>query len=292
MPKKKSWPKVKYNDKGPKVPPGTFQKLGFGWELDYYDFLHRYNGGRPTPNCFEVKLYGEELAVAKVNFFLGIYEDIGHERDLRSFVYRHWNDLPRGALPIASIDIPADDWDLCALITFQWSGRMNKVYLLANPHDFGPSDPHDLAELHLVANSLPTFLKSLKPYEHFYFRTWFELPVAEVELNAVAEHLAGARDGDWRFAPSAMSEDGVTTAFHSAPNFQLWLGKPDVRFDGAKAPKNASKDSCLLAVDANRRDLPNALKHLKGLLKALKLDRKLRKIGETTETRNSRLYAS
>ena len=169
---------------------------------------------------------------------------------------------------------------------------MNKVYLLANPHDFGPSDPDDLAELHLVANSLPTFLKSLKPYEHFYFRTWFELPVEEEQLNAVAEHLAGAKDGDWRFAPSAISEDGITTAFHSEPNFQLWLGTSDGNFDGAKAPKNASTDSCLLAVDANRRDFPNALKHLKKLLKPLKLDRKFKKIGETTETRNSKLYAS
>ncbi len=52
-------------------------------------------------------------------------------------VYHTWDDLPRGTLPIATVEIDGSDCDLCTLLTFTWTERHNKIFLLANPHDCG-----------------------------------------------------------------------------------------------------------------------------------------------------------
>lgn len=280
MAKKSTWPKIKFHEKGPKVPVGGFDGLGFGLELDYYGFLHRWNGGVPSPDCFKVKSWDDEYTVAKVEYFHGIYHDNPDYRDLRHAVYHTWNYLPRGALPIAVIDIEEDDWDVCTLLTFTWTDRCNKIYLLANPHDCGPYDPDDLERLQPVANSLPQFLKLLKPFDELKYRVWFQLPTSVTELEPVTTLLNGSGFDD--FGRFSDIDDLHSVAFyHDDLKFAVWLAIPNARIREVSAPKKVSKESCVLAIDAFQWNHASAERHIKTLLKPLKLDRKLRRLGET-----------
>ena len=282
MAKKVAWPKIKFREKGPKVPAGGFGYLGFGWELHYYDFLHRWNGGVPEPDCFQIKGLDNGPAVARVKYFHGIYDDRLDKRDLRLAVYNTWNDLPRGSLPIATVDIEGGDWDLCTLLTFTWTDRCNKIYLLANPHECGPDDPDDLSELQLVASSLPQFMKQLQPSSYFYYRTWFQLPVPVSELRAVGERLVENGVQDWNGAFSNIESTGAGRAYNSKPGFAVWLASPNSSLDGAKAPAKVSKECSILAIDAHRWNHDDAIKHVRKILKKSKLDNGLKTLGVTS----------
>jgi len=263
------------------VPAGGFHRLGFGWELHYYDFLQRWNGGIPSPDCFKVQNWNDEGTVARVEYFHGIYDDGTDHRDLRHSVYHTWNDLPRGALPIASVNIEEDDWDLCTLLTFTWTDRYNKIYMLANLHDCGPHDPDDLSRLQLVANSLPQFLKQLKPYDYFYHRTWYQLGIAPNELANVGVTLTKNGVEDWNDEFPDIDKVGSAKAYNSKPGFAISLGHPNSKLDGIKPPAKIAKGSSILAIDSYRWNQADALKHVRKLLKPMKLDRKLKKLGET-----------
>ena len=281
MGKKTSWPKIQWREKGPRVAAGGYEKLGFGWELHYYDFLHRWNGGVPNPNCFKVRNWNGEHVVARVEYFHGIYDKDADHRDLRHAVYHTRDDLPRGALPIASINIEEDDWDLCTLLTFTWTDRINKIYLLANLHDCGPYDPDDLSRLQLVATSLPSFLKQLAPIEHFKNRNWFQLSVPPSELGGIVEFLVQNGIEDFIDEVSDFDRTRHAQAFLDDPGFSMWLSAPTSKLDGIKAPKKVDKDSSILAIDAYRWHQPEALKQVRELLKPIKLDRKIKKLGES-----------
>ena len=269
MAKETQWPKIKYLDKGPDIAAGGFDRLGFGWELHYFDFLHRWNGGAPNPDCFKVKNWSDELTVARVKYFHGIYDDCSDHRDLRHTVYHTWNELPRGALPIATVDIEEDDWDLCTLLTFTWTERCNKIYLLANLHDCGPHDPDDLSNLQLVANSLPQFLKQLKSYDHFFYRTWFQISIPPSELETVGKALIENGVEDWNDEFPEINISGCAKAYNSDPGFGIWLAHPNSKLDGVRSPAKISNECSILAI------------HVRVILKGIKLDRKLKKLGET-----------
>lgn len=281
MSQKTQWPKVKWREKGPKIPAGGYHGLGFGWELHYYDFLHRWNGGIPSPDCFKVKKWSDEYSLARVQYFHGIYNDGTAYRDLRRAVYHTWNYLPRGSLPIASVDIEGDEWDLCTLLTFTWTDRYNKIYLLANPHDCGPHDPDDLSRLQLVANSLPQFLKQLKPYDYFNYRMWFQLSVPSSELTGIGALLTENGVEDWNNEFPEIEQTGCASAFNEEPRYTIWLGAPNSKRDGIKPPVKAAKDCSIMAIDAYRWNHDEALKHIMKLLKPLHLQRKIKKLGET-----------
>ncbi len=278
MANKTQWPKIKWREKGPKIAAGGYNRLGFGWELQYFDFLHRWNGGIPNPDCFKVKNWRDEFTIARVEYFYGVYDNGTDHRDLRNAVYHTWNELPRGALPIASIQIVDGDWDLCTLLTFS----CNKIYLLANPHDCGPYDPDDLSRLQLVANSLPQFLKQLQPYENFHSRIWFQLSVPRTELAGIGESFTQNGVEDWNNQFPGIDRNGIARAFNEEPRFTIWLAAPNSELDGKKPPARIANDCSILAIDAYRWDHADALKHVQKLLKPLKLDRKIKKIGETS----------
>lgn len=280
MTKKTSWPKIKFREKGPKIPPDSLGYLGFGWELHYHDFLHRWNGGIPEPDCFQIKGLDGKPAVARIKYFHGIYGELD-ERDLRMAVYDSWNDLPRGSLPIAAVDIEGGDWDLCTLLTFTWTDRHNKIYLLANPHDCGPFDPDDLSQLQLVASSLPQFMKQLYPRDYFHYRTWFQLPIASAELGMIGKLLIENGVDDWNDEFNALETNGAGRAHSPDPGCAVWLAHPTSALGGTKAPTKVSKDCSVLAIDAYRWNHDNAIKHIRKILKKSKLDRGLKILGVT-----------
>lgn len=279
--RKVAWPKFKFLETGPKL-KGPFPELGFGWELDYYHFLHRWNGGVPLADSFKVKSERGEDTVARVRYFYGFSQGQIDERDLRNAVYRDWGALPRGALPIAALDIEEDEWDLCTLLTFRLGDRdhFNRIFLIENLHEGGPYDPDDLSRLQLVANSLPQFMKSLRPNEYFVYRTWFQIPVRAEELeNVAAAFLENDFEDYWGFTDIADSQCG--RARHDDLNFDVWLANSDAKIQDIAAPKKVAKDSCILAIDAFRWQHPAAQKHVAAILKPLGLDRKIKKLGET-----------
>ncbi|MGN6543794.1 MAG: hypothetical protein ACTHK7_02010 [Aureliella sp.] len=277
--RKVAWPKFKFLETGPKL-KGPFPSLGFGWELDYYHFLHRWNGGVPLADSFKVKSWRGEDTVARVRYFYGISQDRADGRDLRDAVYFDWDALPRGALPIAALNIEEDDWDLCTLLTFRWGDHFNRLYLLADLHEGGPYDPDDRSRLQLVATSLPQFMKSLRPNEYFVYRTWFQIPVPAEELeNVAAAFLESDFEDYYGFTDIADSQCGQ--ARHDELNFDVWLAHSNAKIRDIASPKKVAKDSCILAIDAFRWQHPTAQKQVAAILKPLGLDRKLKKLGET-----------
>ncbi len=280
--KKPAWPKIRFREKGRPKPSGGVGYPGFGWELHFYDFLQRWNGGVPLLDSFKVKNCHDQYTVARVKYFFGI-SDRDDERDLRNVVYYSWNDLPRGAIPIAQIDIEEDEWDRCLLLTFGWGDNYNKIYLLAHLHDCGPYDPDDLSELQYVARSLPEFMKKLESHDALYFRTWFQLPVPFAEIRPVADAILNTGLEDWG-GFSELESDECVQAYSEDPKYTLWCAKPGVTLDGIAAPKKMPKDSCAFAIDAFQWNHTAALRHVKSALKPLKLDRKLKKVGVTAVT--------
>ena len=281
MAKKNQMPTIKWREKAPKVAASDLDGFGFPAKFHYRDFLHRWNGGTPSSNWFKVKNWNDEETVARVEYFHGLYDNWTDPRDLRFNLYHTRDDLPRGAIPIATVDTEEDEWDLCTLLTFTWTDRYNKIYWLANPHDCGPYDPDDLSCLQLVANSLPQFLKLLKPYDHFFYRTWFQLAVAPAELANVGAALTKNGVVDWKDEFPKIDQTGSATAYNSSPDFVISLAYPNSKLGEIKPPVKPAKEFSILAIDSYRWNRADAVKHVRKLLKPLKLDRKLKRLGET-----------
>jgi hypothetical protein len=284
--RKPSWPKFKFLESGPKL-KGEFPHVGFGWELDFYDFLHRWNGGVPLADSFKVKSWRGDDTVARVKYFYGLSEDRSSKRDLRNAVYFDWDSLPRAALPIAAVDIEEDEWDLCTLLTFRSGENYNRVFLLANLHDCGPHNPDDLSRLQFVSTSLPQFMKSLQPYEYYCYRTWFQFSVRANDLQTVADAILenGFEDYD---GFDEIDDSECAHASDPDSHISIWLSNSDSKIDGISAPAKIDRDSCILAIDAFRWQHPNATKRVTEILKPLGLNRKLKRLGDTPTKADSR----
>src|SRR5690606_42072487 len=48
------WPAGNFISKRVKAPAGLGDALNFGWELDYYEFLHKWNGGVPLLESLKI----------------------------------------------------------------------------------------------------------------------------------------------------------------------------------------------------------------------------------------------
>ena len=279
MVKKPSWPRMKFREKGPPKPDGGIPYLGFLRELHFFDFLHRWNGGVPLLDCFKVERRDGEFVVARIKYFFSI-SDRHHQTDLRDAVFGCWEDLPRAAIPIAQVDIEGDDWDRCLLLTFRWGDNRNKIYLLANPHDCGPYDPDDVSRLKYLARSLPQFVRNLNSFDHFCYRTWFQLAVPATSLPDVAYAFLSNGFEDYG-GLSEIADSPCGEARAAEPQCTVWCAKPDSILAGVRSPKRVAKDCSVLAIDAFRWNHAAALLKVKAVLKELKLGRSLKKIGET-----------
>ena len=284
--RKPSWPKFKFLGTGPKL-KGDFPNLGFGWELDFYDFLHRWNGGVPLADSFKVKSWRGDDTVARVRHFYGISEDRSDERDLRNAVYFNWDSLPRAAIPIAAINIEEDEWDLCMLLTFRWGENYNRIFMIGNLHDCGPYNPDDLSRLQFVATSLPQFMKSLQPHEYYRYRTWFQLSIPANELQTVADAILDSGFEDYN-GFEEIDDSRCAHASDPDTNISIWLSNSNSKIENISAPAKIDRDSCILAIDAFRWQHPNTTKRIAEILKPLGLLRKLKKLGDTPTKSDSR----
>jgi hypothetical protein len=245
------------------IDPGDLD-LGFGWELDYFEFLRKQDGGTPLLDAFRLTYHGKKT-VGRVRRFYG-------RAEICSSTLSTWDFLPRGALPIGDIDIDGYEFDTPTLLTFRWGPYFNKILLFDNPHDVGPLDPDDPARLIRLANSLPVFLDSLKNHSDLFYRTIFSLAGNPEELLPLMEALQDA--GAEEFEDSYFNPRKTCTSWSSLWeefNAQITVAHDVKSIDDVALPPAAiGKGRCVLAVDAAswehpavKRAIKNSLKHVR-----------------------------
>lgn len=224
MAKKASWPKIKFSGCGKKPSSELVRRVDPFRGMEYFDFLQNWNGGTPTDGSFKVLGVDGNPTLAAVKYFFGVTDDCGPS-DIRSAVYRYWDYLPRGALPIAEVEIEDDEYDQCLLITFRWGERYNQVFLLANPHECA-GDPDDVRDLKKLASSLPPFLSNLQSWQYYNYRAWYQLPVPVDQLKSVADKLLefGCVDHYQHFED--IQDRKCSLAYHAEIGFGIWLAHP------------------------------------------------------------------
>ena len=287
MVKRASWPNVKFVDSGKNLSVEVLAALEPLRNVDYLEFLQKWNGGTPAENCFKVTDASGSPTVAEVTQFFGITDHFDPS-DVRNAVFRYWDYLPRMSLPIAQVAI-GDESNLCLLLTFRWGPLHNQIFLLNHPHECGPENPDDLNALRKVASSLPMFLKSLGPREQFHYRAWYKLPIPPDQLASVADRLleSGLVDPYRHFKLIRKRQSGF--AVHPKLRFGLWLAHAGKEIRKIGAPKPVPDHQTILAVDAYQWDHAAAEKHLKKTLASLKI-KPLTKLGETKISETTEPY--
>lgn len=279
MARMSSWPKIDFSNSGNKISAEVLRVLDPVRSTQYFEFLQKWNGGTPVGNCFKVLDAKGNVTLGEVTRFFGVNDGCS-ESDVRIAVYQFWDNLPRGALPIAEVNIGEEEWDFRLLITFRWGQLHNQLFLLPHPHAGGTGNPDNLKNLRKVADSLPEFLKSLAARGHLHFRAWYKLPVMVDELPQLAAKMikSGMLDPLQQFATISTRKSGM--AYHPKIGCGVWLAHASEPIDGTVAPKSVPAGQPILAIDAYRWDHPAAEQHVKRVLKSSKIE-KLTKIGET-----------
>lgn len=283
MAKTSRWPKMAFSNSGNKISTELLRVLDPVRSTHYFEFLQKWNGGKPVGNCFKALDAKGNVTLGEVTRFFGVTDGCS-ESDVRIAVYQFWDSLPRGALPIAEVNIGEEEWDFRLLITFRWGQLHNQLFLLKHPHAGGTSNPDNLKSLQKVADSLPEFLESLAARGHLHFRAWYTLPVMIDELPTLATKMikSGMVDPLQQFATISARKSGM--AYHPKIGCGVWLAHAGEPIGDTVAPKSVPSGHSILAIDAYRWDHTAAEQHVKRVLKSAKIE-KLTKIGETPITR-------
>lgn len=279
MARRLSWPKIVFSNSGNKISAEVLRVLDPVRSTEYFEFLQKWNGGTPVGNCFKTHDARGNVTLGEVTRFFGVTDGCS-ESDLRIALYQFWDNLPRGALPIAEVNIGEDESDFRLLITFRWGQFHNQLFLLTHPHAGGTGKPDNLKSLQKVADSLPEFLSGLDAREHLHFRAWYKLPVMEHDLPQLATKMikSGMVDPFQQFATISARKKGL--AYHPKIGCGVWLAHGSEPIDDTVAPKSVPSGHSVLAIDAYRWDHAAAEQHVKRVLKSAKIE-KLTKIGET-----------
>lgn len=124
--------------------------IGIPLPKDYWDFLLRFNGGRPIPNSFPIRGFDLDN-FGDIQRFFGITED-RVAPDIRWFIKTFRGRIPHGLLPIAG-DGSGN------IICLSLSGsNMGAVYFWY--HDAEQSPP-TYSNVYPIADSFTDFLNSI-----------------------------------------------------------------------------------------------------------------------------------
>lgn len=277
--KRPKWPSTKFLRRRQTENDDQQPYLGFGWELDYFEFLQKRDGGLPQLDAFPIHYEGRKRA-ARVRSFYG-------RQDLCNSVVVHWDSLPRGCLPIGDVEIDGDDFDSPTLLTFRWGEHFNKIFFWDNPHDIGPLDPEDPSRLIRVANSLPNFLRSLKNYDDLYYRTFMELNTTPLELPTIMEALRDCGveefyDADYTKGKNCTTWSATWEEYYA----QISVGHSVKKLGDVTVASSVAKASrCFLAIDACHWDQASALRAVKKALKNVPAFKGAKKAGQTAAQR-------
>ncbi len=122
--------------------------------VDYRDFLLKYNGGRPEPNCFDFKNTDDGSDVKLFYGFRKNYEyNLGKQIELRQ------NRLPIDLFPIAE---DSGGNVICIGIRGEYSG---KIYFWDHELEADAGEVPDFSNITLIADSFQEFLDGLYDLE-------------------------------------------------------------------------------------------------------------------------------
>ena len=129
----------------------TFERTcGQALPPDYRDFLQRYNGGRPTPNAFEI---GGGLGDGGVRSFYGLHDG---DYSLAAAFTSTRGRMPQHLLPIAEDDCGNR---ICLSLAEHDCGA---VFFWDHETEADESEPADDRNLYRVASSFTAFLAALR----------------------------------------------------------------------------------------------------------------------------------
>lgn len=120
---------------------------------DYRNFLLKYNGGYPVPDCFSF-IDGKEGS--SVQYFLKINSNQNHD-DFLSNIRNYEQRIPSNFLPIACD--PGGN-QICIAINGKEYG---KIYFWDHEAEADDNDPPSMDNMTLIAQSFSDFLESLHP---------------------------------------------------------------------------------------------------------------------------------
>jgi len=231
------------------------------------ELLLRRNGGVPDDDTFRLDYKATGTKTTRVREFFGIGCDDGSIVNIDDVILQRWHDLPRGSLPIGEIDLEGWDFDGLTLITFIQGDLVNKVCFFDNPHDCGPMDPDDPGRVTVLAPTLASFMKGLKPNQAFHYREVFRLHAGADSIQSLSQAIPARLDIDMAASSSRFDRDyipyfywpkyeaNISFCFRNENKF--WDPLPDGEND---------KDGHLL-IGLSKELAAGALKELRGKLK-------------------------
>jgi SMI1/KNR4 family protein SUKH-1 len=131
------------------------QYWGFGIPKDYREFLIKYNGGVPVPNCFSFKYDVEDGSC--IHSFFGIKKDENHNLLMNIQLYQER--IPANFLPIGD-----DSFGNLILLSVKGSDR-GKIYFWDHEREVAEGEEPDYSNLTLIADSFNEFINSLRDVE-------------------------------------------------------------------------------------------------------------------------------
>ena len=120
---------------------------------DYFDFLVRYNGGKPSADTFEYKLRDGRSWTGGVQDFLGF--DVENWKNIIFFSHMRGDRVPENMIPIAN-----DEGGNFVLLTISGQDK-GKVLFWDHDEESEDDEPPTNDNLYFIANSFTEFLEKL-----------------------------------------------------------------------------------------------------------------------------------
>lgn len=178
MAKRKSKPidikKIAFRGRGAKLTREKLASLPVWLPDQYQDFLLVHNGGIPVDNAFRYPFSGMEN-ISTIDFFYAVRSKSNrypYDNLIEHGFLGHRNDLPRWSIPIARVD--EDSF----ILIFENGPYQDGVWYFIWIHDDPDSDPYVKTKgaIAKVADSIPDFLDTLRPFYSFYSIVSYVVP--------------------------------------------------------------------------------------------------------------------
>lgn len=127
-------------------------RLGTRLPEEYRQFILDFNGGRPSPDCFELALRAGPYTGSVVDYFLSV--DVADEMNIDNVLGWLRGRKPRALLPIAS-----DPGANYVMLGIEGDVR-GKVYFWN--HEWEPQNEQEWSNIDLIADSFDAFMSGLK----------------------------------------------------------------------------------------------------------------------------------
>lgn len=173
---------IAFRNRGPKLTRAKVDSLPVSLPEEYVNFLLVHNGGTPVNNAFRYPFKGMEN-ISTLDYFYAVRPRSNHvpyDNLIYHGILGHRNDLPRWSIPIARAD------DDSFVLIFEAGPYEGSVWYFIWLHDDPDSDPYVNCRgaMEKIADSIPEFLATLRPYYDFYSIVSFIVP-SNIKLSSI-----------------------------------------------------------------------------------------------------------